>query len=159
MAAWCCSVCLCQLRSGAPAGAAAALVELLLRNGEFLCVGGGRGRLLGLGFGFSYFLFFFLPLQSAFSLFNTRWFGTSPVLAKCSREAALVSAHSGIKAACEFWCLCAAVTLWLPKSGNKMGALLALFLGSQVKLEHELILTNLRRQNPKKPTPAGRQWV
>lgn len=92
---------MCACASSAPGlrlGAAAALVELLLRNGDFLCVGGGRGRLLGLGFGFWFlFFFFFLPLQNAFSLFNTRWFGTSPVLAKSSREAALVSAHSGIK--------------------------------------------------------------
>lgn len=72
---------------------------------EIFCVwvvAGGGCWAWALGFGF---FFFFLPLQNAFSLFNTRWFGISPVLAKSSREAALVSAHSGIKAVAAEGCV------------------------------------------------------
>lgn len=95
------SPCLCVLQCvpvpaplrGSGWGTAAALVELLLRNQDFLRVGGGRGRLLGFGL-----FFFFSFLQNAFSSFNTRWFGTSPVLAKAAREAALTSVHAGIEA-------------------------------------------------------------
>lgn len=92
--------------------------------------------------------FFFLFLN-AFSSFKARWFGASPALtdnsgcAKASHETALISAHSRISVASEGFAGYGAVvqpweTLWLPKSGGKIRAFLATFLGSQVKLEHKL---------------------
>lgn len=90
----CCSACLCQLRSGAPAGEQPRRWLSFCSGTEIFCVwvvAGGGSWALG-------FFFFFSFLQNAFSSFNTRWFGTSPVLAKAAREAALTSVHSGIEA-------------------------------------------------------------
>lgn len=58
---WLRGAAVCACASSAPGlrrGTAAALVELLLRNGDFLCVGGGSGSLLGFGFGLFFFFSF-----------------------------------------------------------------------------------------------------
>lgn len=79
--------------------------------------------------------FFFFPLQNAFSSLNTRWFGASPVLAKPSREAALVSACSGIEAVAGEGSVSYGAfvqlreTLWIPKSRSKMGAFIGIVSG------------------------------
>lgn len=90
----CCSACLCQLRSGAPAGEQPRRWLSFCSGTEIFCVwvvAGGGSWALALGF------FFFLPAK-CFFIINTRWFGISPVLAKAAREAALTSVHSGIEA-------------------------------------------------------------
>ena len=110
-------------RRGSGWEAAAALVELLLRNGDLLRVGGGRGRLLGFGW-FGYFFFFLKMLFHHLSPDGLGLLHQLMTKAVQNPQRRLpLSLHEAVSA--EGFASSGALVqpwepLWLPKSGIKL---------------------------------------